>query len=159
MATVVVNSTENTVTVVNAQKNIVVADSVARGATGVQGAIGAQGVQGETGVQGPVGNKGLFWERNWNENANYSITQAVFYEGSTYICIANNANVIPVGNTTTWDLLASKGNTGIQGVQGATGATLTIPGPYSDDSAANTAGVSLGNPYYKPDGSVFIRLI
>lgn len=161
MPTVVVNSTENTVTVVNSEKRIVVSDSVARGptgATGVQGSVGAQGatgntgIQGTVGVQGPTGNRGLFWESTWSQHLNYSPSQAVFYEGNTYICIESNANTIPFGNTTIWDLLAQKGDigpqgvqgmtgTGTQGAQGASGAIVPNVVSYSALPSASTIGI------------------
>lgn len=37
-------------------------------------------------------------------------------------------------------------------------AISTIPGPYADDTAAATAGVLLGYPYYQASGQVYIRL-
>lgn len=33
-----------------------------------------------------------------------------------------------------------------------------IPGPYADDAAATAANVAVGNPYYKSNGQVFVRL-
>jgi hypothetical protein len=33
-----------------------------------------------------------------------------------------------------------------------------MQGPYADDSAANTGGVELGQPYYTADGSVKVRI-
>lgn len=33
-----------------------------------------------------------------------------------------------------------------------------IPGPYGSDAAAETAGVGVNKPYFKPDGSVVVRL-
>lgn len=33
-----------------------------------------------------------------------------------------------------------------------------IPGPFDDDAAAASAGVSVGNPYYRSSGQVFVRL-
>lgn len=33
-----------------------------------------------------------------------------------------------------------------------------IPGPYSNDAAANTANVAVGSPYYDSSGIVHIRL-
>jgi hypothetical protein len=35
---------------------------------------------------------------------------------------------------------------------------LQIPGPYADDSAAGTAGVAVGSPYYRSTGQVYVRL-
>lgn len=33
-----------------------------------------------------------------------------------------------------------------------------VQGPYADDTAANTAGVALGQPYYTADGVVKVRI-
>jgi hypothetical protein len=33
-----------------------------------------------------------------------------------------------------------------------------IPGPYTDDAAAESAGVAVGNPYYRASGQVYVRL-
>lgn len=38
-------------------------------------------------------------------------------------------------------------------------AISTIPGPYTDDAAAATAGVLVGYPYYRATGEVYVRLI
>lgn len=34
-----------------------------------------------------------------------------------------------------------------------------VPGPYADDTAANTAGVTINGLYYNASGSVRIRLV
>ena len=44
----------------------------------------------------------------------------------------------------------------------ATLATLSkaiVKGPYADDTAANTAGIALGQLYYTADGSVKVRIV
>lgn len=56
----------------------------------------------------------------------------------------------------------------IEQVSGNTSSTFAITGsnlrksiilgPYDTDSAANTAGVSVGEPYYTSSGSVKVRL-
>jgi hypothetical protein len=51
-----------------------------------------------------------------------------------------------------------QGTLGTQGTQGIQGTYPGIPGPYTDDSAASGAGVSVGNPYYRSTGQVYIRL-
>ena len=38
-------------------------------------------------------------------------------------------------------------------------AGVQIPGPYADDAAAATAGVTVGSLYYKTSGQVFVRLV
>lgn len=48
------------------------------------------------------------------------------------------------------------GNLTVNGVSVNDGPA--IPGPYADDSAAATAGVSIGRPYYQSSGQVFVRL-
>jgi len=37
--------------------------------------------------------------------------------------------------------------------------SLILPGPYADDSAANTAGIALGHLYYDTTGTVKIRIV
>jgi len=51
-----------------------------------------------------------------------------------------------------------QGTLGIQGTQGIQGTYPGIPGPYTDDIAASGAGVSVGNPYYRSTGLVYVRL-
>lgn len=38
------------------------------------------------------------------------------------------------------------------------GASIVIPGPFDTDSAANSAGVQVGKPYYTSAGAVKVRL-
>lgn len=60
------------------------------------------------------------WE-NWNENKSYEINNKVFYEGSSYTCIASTiAGTLPT-DTTYWQLIAAKGDQGIQGETGEQG--------------------------------------
>jgi len=51
-----------------------------------------------------------------------------------------------------------QGEIGPTGPAGATGPSMTIPGPYADDSAAASAGVAIGSTYYQTSGQVFVRL-
>ena len=37
--------------------------------------------------------------------------------------------------------------------------TITIPGPYINDSAANTGGITIGHLYYDTSGVVKIRIV
>jgi len=37
-------------------------------------------------------------------------------------------------------------------------SSITIPGPYTNDTAANTAGIALGHLYYDTTGTVKIRI-
>lgn len=47
---------------------------------------------------------------------------------------------------------------GKMGPTGPQGPAITIPGPYANDSAAASAGVEIGESYYRSTGQVFIRL-
>jgi hypothetical protein len=119
-----------------------------QGATGAQGATGSQGIPGVTGATGATGNTGptgatgttgppVTFLGAWT-TTNYSVGDAVYYNGSSYIAINSvTASDVP-GASSNWSLLASQGSTGatgftgpqgtqgvqgIQGIQGATGAT------------------------------------
>jgi len=37
------------------------------------------------------------------------------------------------------------------------GTNFSFPGPYSNDSAASSAGVAVGSAYYGPGGGIVIR--
>jgi len=39
-----------------------------------------------------------------------------------------------------------------------TGASWTLPGPYTNESAAATAGIQIGQAYYDNGGTVRVRL-
>lgn len=45
------------------------------------------------------------------------------------------------------------------GVLTAITSTVTIPGPYADDTAAAAGGVAVGSPYYLGSGFVVIRQV
>lgn len=179
MPTVVVNSTENTVTVVNSEKRIVVSDSVARGptgATGVQGSVGTQGAsgntgsQGATGTQGTLGDPGLVWFGPWNQNEVYGVRQVVQYNGSSYVAVALNVGVIPVGNSGQWNLVSSigaQGTTGTQGTTGVKGDTGEFGGAIFDyvyftntsNTDPGTANVTFNNTDLANANTLFIDFI
>ena len=71
------------------------------------------------GIAGTNGS-GLNWKGNWNSTTNYSIYDAVSYNGSSYICILANTGQA-LTNTAYWNLLAEAGNTGNTGATGSTG--------------------------------------
>ena len=75
-------------------------------------------------LAGPVGPAGadgdITWEGTWSSQ-NYTANQAVEYNGTSYVCKLNTiSNEVPT-NTTYWDVMASKGDTGEQGIQGPVG--------------------------------------
>ncbi len=91
-----------------------------QGIQGVQGPQGLQGIQGETGPSGPQGPPVTF-EGAWNSGATYATGDAVSYQGSSYISLAdNNTNNTP-SDGAPWALLAQQGDVGPQGTQGIQG--------------------------------------
>ena len=98
----------------------------AQGSPGSQGGTGSQGLQGS---QGPIG---INWIGDWIINV-YDVRDAVYYNGSSYVCIASTVGtetLSPDTNTACWDIISLKGDVGPQGatgspgVSGATGSTL-----------------------------------
>jgi hypothetical protein len=83
-------------------------------------------MDGVVGPQGPAGADGnITWQGIWISQ-NYTANQVVSYLGMSYMCKLNTvASDIPT-NTTYWDLLASKGDTGSTGSAGPTGATGAV---------------------------------
>jgi Collagen triple helix repeat (20 copies) len=123
-----------------------------QGATGATGATGPQGLQGSTGTQGPP----LTFAGTWANDTTYSLGQAVYFSGSTYISLSNsNTGNEPDTSPTWWSLVALgssvpgsagppgptgpqglQGPQGIQGAQGPTGAT----GPQGPTGATGPQG-------------------
>lgn len=103
------------------------------GATGPTGATGAQGVKGDTGAQGIQGVQGIQgksfspcgdWVSGTVYTNNATTIDVVTYNGSGFTCKASHtasASILPT-NTTYWQMLVQKGDTGAQGPTGATGA-------------------------------------
>jgi hypothetical protein len=98
----------------------------AQGSPGSQGGTGSQGLQGS---QGPIG---INWIGDWIINV-YDVRDAVYYNGSSYVCIASTVGtetLSPDTNTACWDIISLRGDVGPQGatgspgVSGATGSTL-----------------------------------
>jgi hypothetical protein len=97
-----------------------------------QGSPGSQGGTGSQGLQGPQGPIGINWIGDWIINV-YDVRDAVYYNGSSYVCIASTVGtetLSPDTNTACWDIISLKGDVGPQGatgspgVSGATGSTL-----------------------------------
>jgi hypothetical protein len=86
-------------------------DTGPQGDQGIQGIQGTQGIQGDTGATGPKGDEGLNWLGAWSSATTYAIDDAVENDGSSYVCTAAHSNQEPP-NTSYWDVLASKGDTG-----------------------------------------------
>lgn len=90
--------------------------------TGVPFGRGPTGLQGPQGIQGPAGPIGMNHRGTWSGADTYEVRDTVFYDGSYFICVAQNTNVVPVDTAAEWDLVSSKGERGLQGQQGIQGA-------------------------------------
>lgn len=76
----------------------------------------------------------------WDASTTYVPGEAVSYQGSSYFCILESANVVPP-NASYWLELASIGATGATGAQGATGAPGAT-GPTGPTGATGAQGAT-----------------
>jgi hypothetical protein len=87
-----------------------------------RGATGPTGFTGSTGATGSQGPAGLTWRGVWNPLTAYANNDAVTYQGSSYRRqIGGTSSTPPSADTTAWELIASKGDTGLQGPIGTQG--------------------------------------
>ena len=93
-----------------------------------KGATGAQGLQGEPGVDGTDG-LDITWKGNYAAETAYVINDAVFYNGSSYICKLASTGNLPT-DTTYWDLMAQ------QGAAGAGSGDVSGPASATDNAIA-----------------------
>jgi len=99
------------------------------GPAGPQGPIGPVGPTGATGSTGPAGATGpqgppISFQGVWSNATTYTIGDAVFYNGSSYISLVNgNIGFQPDISNVKWAMLAQQGTAGATGPAGATGAT------------------------------------
>jgi hypothetical protein len=70
----------------------------------------AKGVPGEPGAQGNDGTPGLNWKGEWNDITTYDRNDVVFFNGSSYVAVAENTNDAPPSDN--WNMLAQKGSGG-----------------------------------------------
>jgi hypothetical protein len=116
-------------------------DTGATGPQGLQGQQGLQGVKGDTGLQGPIGPSGLLWKGSWQIGTSYSLHDAVFSGGSSYIStLDNNLGNQPDVSPEQWSLLSKQGIAGLQGPQGITGPQ-GIEGPKGDTGLQGIQGL------------------
>jgi len=75
---------------------------------------------------------GINWQGAWAPRTSYSQGDAVSYQGSSYLAVADNTNVRPT-SPADWAVLAQAGAPGQNGTNGTNGATiLSGVGPPSD---------------------------
>jgi hypothetical protein len=124
----------------------------AAGATGPQGLPGRDGAQGPTGATGPVGSQGipgpagLTWQGAYASTTNYAISDAVAWQGQSFISLhdTNHGNT-PSESPADWALLAAQGATGPQGPTGPQGLQGPIgntgpQGPKGDTGSPGATG-------------------
>lgn len=125
----------------------------AAGSAGPQGPIGATGPAGPTGAAGPAGATGatgaagpqgppVNFRGTWNGSTIYTLGDAVFLNGSSYIALASNVGVTPGSDGTVWALLAQAGATGAAGPAGAQGPSgpAGAQGPVGPTGPAGASG-------------------
>lgn len=87
---------------------------------------------------GGVGGDGINWLGAYAGATNYVPNDAVSYNGSSYICIANSTANLPT-DTDFWEPMALKGDTGAAGAPGADGDD-GAPGADGSDGAPGLDG-------------------
>ena len=91
------------------------------GADGKDGTPGKAGPQGLKGDDGDDGTPGLVWRGTWDRILDYVVSDAVEYQGASYICVTNNKDSTPSASSTYWDVLAEAGADGNDGAAGTPG--------------------------------------
>lgn len=87
---------------------------------------------------------GIVWRGAYNPATAYVPNDAVFYDGSSYVCILASTGNLPT-NATYWNLLAEGGEDGAAGATGATGPAGPAgpagpTGPAGADGATGATG-------------------
>lgn len=87
----------------------------------IRGAAGADGKNGTNGTNGTDG-VSFTWRGEWTNapTSGYAVNDVVSYNGSAYICIAENTPY-PPSSSTDWNLMAKKGDAGAAGANGTNG--------------------------------------
>ena len=93
------------------------------------------------GIKGADGD--ITWEGEWSSSTTYTQNEAVQYNGSAYVCLQGNSNLIPPNNTSAWSLMTSKGDIGPAGAVGSAG-TITIGTVTTGSSGSNAAVTNSG---------------
>ena len=115
------------------RKKIVPQQFFYKGDPGEPGKDGRDGIDGRDGRDGRDGadGKGITWRGPWSSKETYKVQDAVFYFGSSFICVKENRNQIPRKQSPYWDLMAEAGATG-------------SPGPALDNKVNGTTTITVG---------------
>ena len=90
------------------------------------------------GIKGADGD--ITWQGEWSSATTYTQNEAVQYNGSAYVALQGNSNLIPSSNASAWSVMTEKGDTGATGAVGSAGS-VTI-GTTTTGSAGGNASVS-----------------
>jgi len=108
-----------------------------------QWVVTSPGRGGTQGPPGPPGPPGSTYQGAWSSTVQYHKDDTVGYNGTSYICTADNLNAPPSANLGVyWDVIAQKGDTGPQGPQGIQGpqGNQGIQGPTGATGAQGVQG-------------------
>ena len=90
------------------------------------------------GIKGADGD--ITWQGEWSSATTYTQNEAVQYNGSAYVALQGNSNLIPSSNASSWSVMTSKGDAGATGATGSAG-TVTV-GTTTTGSTGGSASVS-----------------
>ena len=90
------------------------------------------------GIKGADGD--ITWQGEWSSATTYTQNEAVQYNGSAYVALQGNSNLIPSSNASSWSVMTSKGDAGPAGATGNAG-TVAI-GTTTTGSVGGIASVS-----------------
>jgi len=89
------------------------------------------------GIKGADGD--ITWQGEWSTSTTYTQNEAVQYNGSAYVALQGNSEIIPTSDTAVWSVMTLKGDTGAVGETGSAG-TLTV-GTVTTGSAGGSVSV------------------
>ena len=89
------------------------------------------------GIKGADGD--ITWQGEWSTSTTYTQNEAVQYNGSAYVALQGNSEIIPTSDTAVWSVMTLKGDIGATGAAGSAG-TLTV-GTVTTGSAGGSVSV------------------